>query len=840
MKYPGIPVALLLLFGLGYFPATGTADQPPALPQVSAITQYGATLTWPAKADAGRYEIAYGTDPEASNRDTYFSERNQTNLPRLMPNTIYHVKYRAILKGQAGPWSDIITFSTDVPAVQQIKTEEIGTTFVTFTWSARYGDLPDIFYDIARVTDSKSEPVKIDNTNKDRITLSGLESSHTYFFKIRMRNPLKNGPWSSLYRITTRADLRTSAPSKLKAKSLNPQDVLLTWEPVLNSLSYECQIIFPGRRTSIVSTKDSRLTLVLHPNESYQFKVRATTIGDTTQWSTAVSLLTLPEVPKEITVAAQTVNETILNWATPSGRGSDLTYEISWGTSFTASNLGVLKNEQPSITFSKLRPDTTYYAKVRSVNATGKSEWSPYVSFTTLPEKLTNIMINQITHESARVEWPPVDRAVTYELSYGSDFNASQHSLSDLKKTELVLNDLIPDLNYYVKIRPILPNLVYGAWSSIAGFKTLPVPDLAKAPRVDKITADEIDLSWSSIPNSSKYEIMLSKDPALIDGQRIMAHELQAALMSLQSNQRYYIKLRGINDGGPGDWSPSVAVTTTPVGPPDNLIASDVNPFDTVITWEPATGNGQLTYNLRYAVGSADWEEVNGLSIYTHQLTNLSPNTTYHVQVNSHNPSGTTAWSKEISFQTPPAPPQEAPTGLIITNLTDISLECTWHRMPKVSGYVISYGTDTDAINLGEIKTQRIRQLFKNLVPESPYYFKVKSYNDTGESPWSNILYAFTKTTPPMTAPSNVTLMDPQAFSVSVNWTTSIRVNYYEVSVGTDPEASNQGDPVIVQDPPYSYNRLEPNGTYYLKVRQVNNGGPGPWSRIIKFQTPME
>lgn len=840
MKYFAFPVALLLLAGLVYTPAVSSVDQPPAPPKVSSITRYNASLVWPAITEAGRYEIAYGTDPDASNRDPFFSERNQTSLPRLMPNTIYHVKYRPILKGQAGPWSNIITFSTDVPAVQQIETEEIGTTFVTFTWSARYGDLPDIFYDIARTTDEKSDPVKIGNTNKARITIRDLQPSQTYFFKIRMRNPLKNGPWSPLYRITTRADLRTSAPSKVLVKSLNPKEVLLTWQSVANSLAYECRIIFPNGRSSIVTSKETHLNLVLHPNENYQFKIRATTIGDKTQWSPAVSLLTLPEIPLEVTVAAQTVNETILNWAPPSGKGSGLTYEISWGTSFTASNLGVLKSEQASVTFSKLRPNTTYYAKVRSVNATGKSGWSSYVSFTTLPEKLNNIIINHITHQSAEVEWPAVERAVTYELSYGSDFDASQHSLSDLKKTSLVLRDLIPDLNYYVKIRPVLPKMVYGAWSSITAFKTLPVPELAKTPRVDKVTAHEIDLSWSSIPNSNKYEIMISRDQALIDGRKIMANELQSQLTGLQSNQRYYIKLRGINDGGPGDWSPSVAATTAPAGPPENLAATDINPYDTVISWEPAAGNGQLVYNVRYAIGSADWEEINGLSIYTHQLTNLTPNTTYHVQVNSHNPSGTTAWSKEISFQTPPAPPQEAPAGLAITKLTDISLECNWHRMPKVSGYIISYGTDTDAINLGEIKTQRIRQSFKNLVPESPYYFKVKSYNETGESPWSGILYAFTKTTPPMNAPANVTLMDPQPFSVSLNWTTSLRVNYYEVSAGSDPEAGSLGDPVVVQDPPYTYNRLEPDMTYYIKVRQVNNGGPGPWSRIIKFQTPTE
>lgn len=832
-------VMLVLLVAVVLQPLTSFTNETTIKVTVTNIQQNNAKLSWTPFLEATRYEISFGTDPDAANRKPFFSSQTLAFLPNLMPSTIYHVKVRPVLSGRAGNWSEIITFSTAVPHVQQIRIEEVGTAYAKFSWSARYQDLSDIFYDVA-ISDSDEEdskPLKIESTNQNSITVQDLDPGKKYFIKFRLRNPLNNGPWSSTRIITTLPELPQAAPAKLKVESLTSQEVEVTWEKMANAMRYELAYTSDGQTTTTTATSSTSLTFTLPSNREFHFKVRAKTIGDQTQWSPWISHLTLPETVTTITVAAQTVEETIIQWSPPPGQKDELSYEVKWGTDVTASNLGSSPTAQTSMTIAGLKPDTQFNLRVRSINPTGPSRWSKFLVFRTLPKQLSNISVSDITNNSAMVRWPTVFRAVNYEVSYGSDLSASHHSLTELKTNSVNLKKLIPDVTYYIKVRPVLPNLVYGAWSKIISFQTYPIPGKPSKPQLVDVGTDQIKLMWQHAPNAKGYEILISKDQAIISGQPFTFSKTRGTIKPLASNQNYYFKLRAVNLGGKGEWSEPHQVTTAPAPAPQNVHISNITSYDAVIHWDPVTGNGDFTYTLRYATGQTNWEIIPDLKLSSYNLTDLLPNTNYTVQINTSNISGQTDWSDREQFRTLPAPPAQAPTGLREVGYSDVEVICTWHRMPKVSGYILSYGTDIDASNLGEVKTQRINYTYKNLVPQTGYYFKVRSYNQTGESPWSPTLYVYTKATPPITAPTRVTIIDTSEASITVNWDISYRLLHYETSIGTDPEAQNLGKPRIVPDPPYTFKNLNAGTTYYIKVRKVNKGGGGPWSRIFKVQT---
>jgi hypothetical protein len=574
---------------------------------------------------------------------------------------------------------------------------------------------------------------------------------------------------------------------------------------------------------------------------SYYIKVRAITNGRAGAWS-AVALLAT-SMPSLTGLAVEDVSDTTIHLAWPGlyAEIPDMVYEVSLGTDLEAASLGIQSSRQNILVLSQLHPGTTYYLKIRLRRGLLFGPWSAPVPVATLAATSGSVILPdaegaplklvEVAHTTARFNWSETNSAAGYELSYLPLPATDEKKALSLRATHppADLPDLIPGQAYRVKWRAIFPNRV-GTWSPDLSFSTFPVPPSPETLYLAKVTDSYVLLTWTAVESVTAYEAVASLDEPGEEGSRQVIHRGEARLGSLRENTRYWAKVRTLNQGGPGNWSAPLAFTTLLDSAPEDLRILRQSAAESAATWNVVPGNAPTTYELRLAPGGEGWRIFPGQSSQTRSLENLSPDTRYRVQVRAKNAVSVGPWSREVSFHTPPLPPQDAPKELRVTAVTDVSGKITWKPLPGVATYRLGLGSDTYASNRGEETVSAADYELKGLVPETNYFARVKAVNSIGEGPWSEIVGFSTMPSPPGSAPEGVDVMDVTTKGLTMVWTPSPDAINYEVGYGPDLQAKNTQ---IQSTATFSctLSSLKPGATYYLRVRKINRGGNGPWSQ---------
>ncbi len=820
--------------------SAASLSSPPNLFLVN-VTQNTVQVTWESITNATRYELSLGTDSKASNRGRRFISGTTTTLTKLLPNTCYRIKIRAVVGGQAGNWSPLKEFHTQIPVMARLDADDVRDTSVHLIWSDRYSDLPDTYYEISYGTDPDSSSDGMRSTDKNFMTLNNLIPETSYYIKLRARNPKVFGPWSRPISITTlpyKSGTGT-APKGLTINDGGQTGVLISWQEdkpaSVYDISYGTDPI--AENMGILSAEEKTLTLKLSSNSHYFFKVRSIIKGVAGPWSAIQSLLTLPAKPRGLTVSAQTSDQVGISWQSLPGSRISRFYHINWGTDSKGTNLGSTVTANASYTFSRLNPSRSYYVRIRTVNRSGVSPWSKVHSFTTLLAGLSGVRISKLKQTCAEVKWDILPTAQAYEISYGSDIEARTHRLDEVSRPPSQIPDLIPNAMYYLKIRPLMPNRQPGAWSNIINFTTFSIPPKPETISLSEIGGTYVSLTWTPEDRISTYEVLLSTAESFEQNRPQVFNRCDIRLTPLKKNTNYSVKVRAVNLGGPGIWSSPLSFTTLPEIPPTHLNLSNLASHEAMLTWEGISGTAPTTYQIRVGPVLKTWRIISNNTAQTCNLSQLQPETKYRVQVRAQNNAGRGPWSRELTFQTPLALPERAPQNLAVDNITDISASLHWQAMKKVAGYHLSIGTNTDASNRGQEILKLTSYDLKSLIPNTTYFVKVRAYNVTGEGPWSNILLVTTRPTPPLTAPTQIKIPEVTMNSITLTWKTSPEAISYEVSMGTDAQGTNRGLPQSTNSPPYIFSDCKPATQYSVKVRSINRGGAGPWSRIIKATT---
>jgi chitodextrinase len=840
-------LTLAVLAQAAWLPAAMAADPAPATAlegsgpnlALANVTEHTVQVRWEPIADATRYELTYGTDPDAGNRLRTFVTGTTYTLSNLMSNTVYRVKVRAVVSGRASAWSPVQEFSTQIPIISGLVADDVRDTSVHLIWSGMFSDLPGTSYEVSFGTDQDATSDGLFSTTKTFLTLKDLKSETAYYIKLRARNDQVVGPWSLPLAVTTLAFSPTSAPSGLAVASGDLGAVVVSWGAVSSAASYDLSYGTDpsAENMGIVPAYENRLGLHLAPNTTFSFKVRAVVKGNSGPWSEVRSFLTLPSAPRGLAVSAQTANSAVVAWKSLSGGNISRYYHLAWGTDPGASNLGLTVTANVEYSLAGLRPDSRYFVRVRTVNTTGASPWCEPFSFSTLPPGLTQLRVLEVHHTTAKITWAEVPAAAAYELAYGLTEEGKAAANLEIGRPPAELKELRPRETYYARIRPIFADRKLGPWSNVLSLTTFAVPPSVRGLTVTERGGTYLNVTWTAAEDISTYEASVSTDPFGERGRVQVANRPEAVLGKLAENTEYFVRVRTLNLGGPGPWSDPVQAVTLPDLSPRNLSVSNVTPTEALLRWENLPGSAPTTYEVRYAPVRRVWKVVQDYPGQTLGLEKLEGDVIYRAQVRAKNASGFGPWCGEVSFQTPPQAPDTAPARLRGVDITDISARVVWEPMEKVDGYLFSLGTDPDASDRGVERLQQTEYSLKGLMPEKSYFVKVKAFNQTGEGPWSEVVLVATRPSPPASAPTGFTVSEITPMSCSLAWQAGEDALSYEVSLGLDPR-DEKARLFPCSTPTYVCTDLKPDSTYYLRVRKVNRGGPGPWSRMKTVNTP--
>ena len=195
---------------------------PPAItgPTVTGVTNIGATLAW-STDEASDSQVEYGTTTAYGSStpvDSTLVTSHSVTLSGLQASTLYHFRVKS--KDAAGneATSGDFTFTTaaeadtTAPVISAVTSTAITPSGATLTWSTDEASDSQVEYGATTAYGSNT-PVDSTLVTSHSVTLSGLQASTLYHFRVKSKDATSNLGTSPNMTFTTSAEPDTIAPT---------------------------------------------------------------------------------------------------------------------------------------------------------------------------------------------------------------------------------------------------------------------------------------------------------------------------------------------------------------------------------------------------------------------------------------------------------------------------------------------------------------------------------------------------------------------------------------------------------------------------------------------------
>jgi len=191
--------------------------------------------------------------------------------------------------------------------------------------------------------------------------------------------------------------------------------------------------------------------------------------------------------------------------------------------------------------------------------------------------------------------------------------------------------------------------------------------------------------------------------------------------------------------------------------------------------------------------------------------------------------------------------PPSVPIATDPTNVTNSSFIANWNRVDGAAGYKLDVGANNifssyvegyQNLDVGNVASQSVT----GLSPEHQYYYRIRTYNDSGTSDNSNTISVKTlaiempPSAPSATAATNITIS-----SFKANWNSVDGATGYCLDVSTNNSfssyVSGYNNLNVSNVNSKDVTNLNSDQTYYYRVRAYNNGGTSDNSNTISVKT---
>lgn len=272
------------------------------------------------------------------------------------------------------------------------------------------------------------------------------------------------------------------------------------------------------------------------------------------------------------------------------------------------------------------------------------------------------------------------------------------------------------------------------------------------------------------------------------------------------------------------------------ISPEDQAVNVTIN---TIFEWNQS--EYATLYNLEYSKKSDLSDSIVKEFDVTTATLNLEPGTKYFWRVKARNYKYDSDYSDIWEFTTNAATldkpililPEEDAVGV------GVPTEFLWHKVNNATRYKLSYSKQSNAPNTMDTITNDTSYINKKLDNPSTYYWKVKAYNDTDTSSWSEQWRFTTKDKVELRKPDNgaVDISDTTEFI----WYPVKGSEFYQMQVATNSNFT-------VKDTIWNTNsnsttfKIKPiinRNQYYWRVRSINltDKDTTYWSETWHFTT---
>ena len=291
----------------------------------------------------------------------------------------------------------------------------------------------------------------------------------------------------------------------------------------------------------------------------------------------------------------------------------------------------------------------------------------------------------------------------------------------------------------------------------------------------------------------------------------------------------YYYRVRAYNGPDVSEYGGPVSATTqSPPAAPSNLTATAVSSSRINLAWADNATN-ETGFWIERSTNGVTFSAIAivGTNSTSFSITNLPSSTANWFRVRAWDGANYSAFSNVAQATTQPAP--AAPSGLIAVTVSSSRIDLAWtDNATSEAGFKIERSADGATFSqVAQLPANTTAYAATGLAPDTTYMFRVRAYDGSNNSDYSNTASATTTLGPG--APSNLTATAASSSRIDVAWTdNAANESGFKVERSTDGVNFTQIAILPANTNAYASTGLTPDTTYTYRVRAydgTNNSG---------------
>ena len=287
----------------------------------------------------------------------------------------------------------------------------------------------------------------------------------------------------------------------------------------------------------------------------------------------------------------------------------------------------------------------------------------------------------------------------------------------------------------------------------------------------------------------------------------------------------------------------SISRDTSAPNAPTNLSATAVSPSQIDLAWTDNSTN-EDGFQVEQSTDGTNFTRVAtvGPNINAYSNTGLQPATLYHYRVRAFASEQNSDYSNTARASTTMNPP-EAPTSLSATAVSAGQINLAWaDNSSNESGFEVERCAGAGCTNFSTVaETGANITSYSNggLAASSTYRYRVRAFNDSGDSSFSNVAEATTAaaTSKPV-APSGLTATAVSAAQINLAWAdNSTNEDGFYVYRSTDGTKFSRIATLGANATSYSDTGRSASTLYYYRVQSFNAVGSSANSNTASART---
>jgi len=508
--------------------------------------------------------------------------------------------------------------------------------------------------------------------------------------------------------------------------------------------------------------------------------------------------------------------------------------------------IALLVSNTETYTDTGLSEGTQYNYRITAFDSELFSESSDIVSVVTRPSAPYDLTTTAISGTTVDIVWQDNSEVETgFDIQRRRGINGDFESIVELPENITAFHDtsLIANSRYFYRVRALYDTLG-SLWSNEASAPTIQAP----SGLISKALSDSaIWLGW----RDNSYEetaFYIEREHAESDGWQLLTilnRNIEAYTdLDVHEGRFYRHRVHAMYGDAPSPPSETVE-TLTPPRAPVSLVAYQDQHADTVIrlSWIDQS-DIETAYNLQRRVQySGDFITIVSLPSNSELFADvgLQPNQVYIYRVRAMQDTNSSNWSNEASAATTVLTPQQ-PTDLVTDALNPFQVRLIWSdNSNNEHGFVVERSRSLEEVwvFLDSLDENATRHYDTGLSSQTTYYYRVKAWNEHGDSPYSNIAEITTPQEVPE-APSNLQVVEVTYEMVTLEWQDNsddelgFRIARRLLPWSCwDPTGEVNTNITIFTDTTVEYRR-----EYGYQVSAFNEAGESGWCQEVIVEVP--